>query len=956
MSRYPMADALTQYNAALPVWSDTATNRLLAANFLKMEGLVESQQESNEIQRRLCGVAEETNDLLRDVGVQLDELSRAQRETNKLLSQALGVQREQLRMAQRERVLKDALFRWQRIFGRNTGEHADAHIDVIGSRTFAAYVSKHEFATADLQDAGEKQQLLNLSQLAAARESQCPNSVRNEVSHFQRLYAEYLNCAGQPPQEKDYAVRNPHAARDEYLSRVVKECFGADWNPSQGPSNFFSEEDRWTREHSKQMRRWLDSPPRFKAFMQGSDIWICTCWWLNRWQSLAVAVTDLLVAPRMKALLCTTANVWTRANAEMAWTKHSYTADGNSAEMEDLEFDETFRRALRCFCKAMHKYRTTDAAVAAAEDQAALRLAAAQWEEARTVHANRLAVMAHHINEYIALHPAAADWYPKVCVGAEYEPYVQLSPALRANVRDTESGKANHAETDSGRSVGGRFAEECSATPRHQSHALQDLQVTLPEGLDTAGVLSQLVSLLKERCTPDDAVATLALSKVVLAELARRGIRTANIEDVKTKRICARLTKMARKYVEDSPATAARMLSKYIATRRRYAAEAVSGIAMFAPTAAPEPAPVDPPPQWTPASESPRWEPRALPQWSPKEEPQPELKQLSKRPSEVPPPEKQPSVPRWTGVKMVNDQPYSVAMTICKDATAEDIIQSTGFDPKYVAAFLEYVGEATLKGELASERGWELSLDGDGTIEYEVYYVPINPDNDWPITVDNVPSLAGTEERFPLSGSLWRSMVGIPPEWKACREYEQALRDWAASIRAYEAYQHTLVEWEKQCATISEHNERIVKEVYPEQLRRFREGESLRLIEWQCAREEHAAAEQRRRAEWEQLVAAHQDAERQRRAAWESECEEHAERQQRQKHEWKTALRQHEMDECRRREEWDSRLRKLCARLTTLGGEINSFLDAHPDIELLCERVDVEQDVESIKARSRADA
>jgi hypothetical protein len=193
MATLSLLDHVLNYNAATALWSHSPSNRMFAATFLRLGDQLEAQWESNDIQRRLCSLAVETNDLLADMQASLGEISN-------LLSQSLAVQTEHLMLDKRESILKEALFRWSEVLTNGDGL-SDPHWTLIACRTFSEFMESWAFTTQDLRDATEKRSLLDLIKRVKELVRNTPQPVIAEVNVLQALYAECRDLINSKPND-----------------------------------------------------------------------------------------------------------------------------------------------------------------------------------------------------------------------------------------------------------------------------------------------------------------------------------------------------------------------------------------------------------------------------------------------------------------------------------------------------------------------------------------------------------------------------------------------------------------------------------------------------------------------------------------------------------------------------------------------------------------------------------
>lgn len=201
----------------------------------------------------------------------------------------------------------------------------------------------------------------------------------------------------------------------------------------------------------------------------------------------------------------------------------------------------------------------------------------------------------------------------------------------------------------------------------------------------------------------------------------------------------------------------------------------------------------------------------------------------------------------------------------------------------------------------------------------------------------DVPSEAETNRRLPVSGRgvmQFLDSVFDADAWANARRFEQALRDWAAAVRAHEACCHDIAAWHAEEAAVAAENSRRQAEM-PGRLAEFRLAEEARRRDYEAARAEHVKDESRRRTEHDAAVSRHQEQERQRHARWRQAAEEHERR------------------ETARRERWEADLAEVVAALQGQGQAINAFLEEHPDLQLLHDKVAWEKDGDDFRSRAR---
>jgi hypothetical protein len=241
MSQLSVLDRVLDYRAAQSLWSTNNSDRVMAATFLRLGDQLEAQWQSNDIQHRLCGIAMQANDMLADMGSSLAELQAGQERTNELLEQSLAVQTEHYLLDKRERVLKDALFRWGELLSNSEGL-ADPHWVVIACRTYQEFLNTWAFTTEDLRDASEKREFLNLSRRVKQMLKDTSQAVVSEVNVFQALYAEYQELLD-PALVSDIKERFRFASQDttidlKVMSALMEKHFDCPY-PGEGQYQAF---------------------------------------------------------------------------------------------------------------------------------------------------------------------------------------------------------------------------------------------------------------------------------------------------------------------------------------------------------------------------------------------------------------------------------------------------------------------------------------------------------------------------------------------------------------------------------------------------------------------------------------------------------------------------------------------------------------------------------------------
>jgi len=197
MTQFSLIDRIQNDKAIRTLWSPNPAERAMAATFLRLGDQLEAQWESNKIQRRLCDIAMRTNDMLSDMCGSLADLTAGQERTNELLAKSLAVQTDHYMLEKRQRVLKDALFRWNDLL--TTGEGmSDPHWVLVASRTFLEFLKTWDFTTEDLEDTDEKRSLLEQTKRAKSCVKGTPEEVTCEVNVFQTLYAECEELLANP--------------------------------------------------------------------------------------------------------------------------------------------------------------------------------------------------------------------------------------------------------------------------------------------------------------------------------------------------------------------------------------------------------------------------------------------------------------------------------------------------------------------------------------------------------------------------------------------------------------------------------------------------------------------------------------------------------------------------------------------------------------------------------------
>jgi hypothetical protein len=369
-------------------------------------------------------------------------------------------------------------------------------------------------------------------------------------------------------------------------------------------------------------------------------------------------------------------------------------------------------------------------------------------------------------------------------------------------------------------------------------------------------VLFQLTTMLEEMILPDDEVSRLALCKVALDQLDERGLNTAHLSDLEDKRAFASFVKSTRKVVRDTQEEFQADLLAFEIWHKGYRDTCRLGVAPFS------------------KSKAPVWVPSDAPLWQDRPEPDLQLRELPSAPVEVATPMAQPETPCFATTKTADGADYK-----CYEIK-------------------------TIK-----EGDWENSIP-----EFET--IPLNPDNGLRITPDNVPTKEGTKRRFPKESGFKTFFRLGAEDWENARQYEKALRLWAAQVKAYDAYTQQLAEWQGHIVALQEENSRIQAVLHPKKVEQFR-------IE-----------ELERRSKFEEQCRAHKSSEEQRRSQWEE------------------AVRNHEAKEKGRYHAWLGEWNDFETKFRDQGKRLNDFLDEHPDLQLLYVKVHTEQDLASIKTRA----
>lgn len=191
MAQLSVLDYYLEFKASRSLWSHSATERLMAGTFLTLGRQLQAQWENNALQRRLCLHAVETNSRLADIQRSLEELRAGQEQTNNLLGQSLAIQTDHYMLDKRERVLKDALFRWDEIFS-DKGDLSDSHWVVVATRMFLRFLDGWKFVTEDVSQTEDKKQLLRLKRFAEDTLRKMDEAVLCEVNLFECGYDEYM--------------------------------------------------------------------------------------------------------------------------------------------------------------------------------------------------------------------------------------------------------------------------------------------------------------------------------------------------------------------------------------------------------------------------------------------------------------------------------------------------------------------------------------------------------------------------------------------------------------------------------------------------------------------------------------------------------------------------------------------------------------------------------------------
>lgn len=463
-----------------------------------------------------------------------------------------------------------------------------------------------------------------------------------------------------------------------------------------------------------------------------------------------------------------------------------------------------------------------------------------------------------------------------------------------------------------------------------------DRAADVGSGHEHRQVLERWTQMLEEMIEPEDQVAQMVLYEAALEDFEKRGIDLAELQDIDDRRRCNKIVKMARKALREASDDVRRDLKAFKDAYDAYSQSFERGCEPFTLRPSPPWVPNDDAPKWIPGEPLPPWDSRPSPEWVPGVEPQLDLLPIPGRPREVPPPGPRPSFNqlRWPGHKYAqtaSDTIYHPEEVLFENATVELLVE-LGHERTQAQAIIQADGQPFVNGEGHTGR-----------------YVDVNPDNGWPITIDNVPSIEGTGRRFPRGHERRRRVRDEAERWDICRAYEQALRDWAVDTKAYDAYLQAVSEWEAASRRATTENERIMAEGYPRQLLAFQEAEARRKDEWREACKVHVINEENRRAIWQRKCEEHQKAEARRKEDWEKESRAFADREDRRKEQWEDACRKHEDAEKNRLNAWIAEWRGFAATVKAHGEAINAFLDEHPDVETLRGKVNAERDLAKLK-------
>ena len=458
MAQYSVIELATQFDAKRAMWSKSSTEKMLAANYVQMGHLLDAQEQSNKLQQysisiqsHLCSLAVKTNSLLSDMSSTLDDLKESLARTEDVLSRSLAVQQDHLMLDKRERILKDALFRWSEILNNGEGL-ADPQWVLIASRTLLTFLKSWEFTTQDLQDAGEKRAFLDLTKRANDFVKRSEEAVVMEVNLFQALYAEFTQLLdtpvnskleGQAFKRRKFVMPSPPLSD---VSALMEKHFGTGY---AGEAIAWITPVGWSHPYFYDLGGW------FREGNQKSFIDKCLRVLKGKGETPLVAIYGVLTKGGFKETFATAVTNLSKPAACVIFTDHGiyeyvnpclkdqYTPPLLTPYAEHFKsYSESDRDALavfdgislesgiqnrldqaRAFAKDMgpfwQKYQQ-EVEQARVDHQQKEEFGQSDWENTKAQiiaeHKDKLAKAAMHINDYLDLHPAVEDFYPRVAV------------------------------------------------------------------------------------------------------------------------------------------------------------------------------------------------------------------------------------------------------------------------------------------------------------------------------------------------------------------------------------------------------------------------------------------------------------------------------------------------------------------------------------------------------------
>lgn len=415
MAQFSVIELATQFKAKQSMWSHSPTERMLAANYVQMGHMLEAQEQSNALQERsnaiqgeLVDLAIETNSLLSDIGGSLQELKVSQDRTNELLAKSIEVQTDHYMLDKRERVLKDALFRWSEVLTSGEGL-SDPHWVLIASRTLMAFLEKWKFSTEDLQDAKEKRSFLDLTKQAKTSIKNSAKEILTEVNLFQALYDEYMKLMTVP--EESYASNFTQVPGTADLAKQINQAAercGIKVSAGSLPCRMLCGLPALSPD--------FQAAAKTVPFQQNERA-LFGVYGRAGWVTKRFAVFTDTGWYELDSTSIIPVNNWVRRSYQDDVTFALY---DNYKLMNPLADAMALVESVKAFIRAVHLvYKSHEKAIREAIDKQAedRRTKEQADEEMRVRNKHRRETATRHINEYLDLHPAVEDFYPRVTVG-----------------------------------------------------------------------------------------------------------------------------------------------------------------------------------------------------------------------------------------------------------------------------------------------------------------------------------------------------------------------------------------------------------------------------------------------------------------------------------------------------------------------------------------------------------